>query len=149
MSAPWVTHHTHVSTKHKSEYISCGLLFMRGKYPPVSGLQRAHPFPSNPNCLLLATSFRECPLCLLYPSTPTFHPTWLCGRGRHRAVHHRHFNVPFAAHSYTWHNLITQGRNLTQAYIFLRPCCHQLLLLLIGTQSPLFFYFLLLFFPHH
>lgn len=50
--------------------------------------------------------------------------------------------MPFAAHSYTWDNLITQGRNLTQPYIFLRLRCHQLLLL-IETESPSFFYFLL------
>lgn len=56
--------------------------------------------------------------------------------------------MPFAAHSYTWDNLITQGKNLTQPYIFLRPCCHRLLLLLIETESPSFFYFFLLFFFH-
>lgn len=112
---------------------------MRGKYPLVSGLMRAHTFPSNLNCLLLATPFIECPSALYIPSTPIFHSAWARSRGRHRAVNYWHFNVPFAAHSYTWDNLITQGRNLTQPYIFLRPCCHQLLLLLIETESPSFF----------
>lgn len=113
---------------------------MRGKYPLVSGLMRAHAFLSNLNCLLLAAPVTECPSALyIFQVPPVFHSAWVWGRGRHRALNYWHFNVPFAVHSYTWDNLITQGRNLTQPYIFLRPCCHQLLLLLIETESPSFF----------
>lgn len=122
---------------------------MRGKYPLVSGLMRAHVFLSNLNCLLLAAPVIECPSALyIFQVPPVFHSAWVWGRGRHRALNYWHFNVPFAVHSYTWDNLITQGRNLIQPYIFLRPCCHQLLLLLIETESPSFFISFFLFFFH-
>lgn len=137
----------HLSTKHKSAWIDfLRAVIYEGKISPVLGLMWARTFPSNLNCLLLATLFIECPSALYIPRPPIFRSAWVCGRGRHRAVNYWHFNVPFAAHSYTWDNLITQSRNLTQPYIFRRPCCHQLLLLLTETESPSFLFPSLFFF---